>query len=71
MDIKATDETCEVAKTELPAGTSTFSITNDGSKVTEVYVYGDSGGKFSRIVTEKENIGPGTSYDLTVIAQAG
>jgi len=59
--INATDSACEVAKTDLPGGVTTFSITNSGSQVTEVYVYdGD------RIVTEKENIGPGTSYDLTV-----
>ncbi|TXR57327.1 iron uptake system protein EfeO [Quadrisphaera setariae] len=59
--INASDGACEVAKTDLPGGVTTFSITNTGSQVTEVYVYdGD------RIVTEKENIGPGTSYDLTV-----
>lgn len=59
--ISASDSACEVAKTDLPGGVTTFSITNTGSQVTEVYVYdGD------RIVTEKENIGPGTSYDLTV-----
>jgi len=59
--VNATDSACEVAKTDLPGGVTTFSITNSGSQVTEVYVYdGD------RIVTEKENIGPGTSYDLTV-----
>jgi len=59
--VNATDSACEVAETDLPGGVTTFSITNAGSQVTEVYVYdGD------RIVTEKENIGPGTSYDLTV-----
>lgn len=59
--INASDSACEVAKSDLPGGVTTFSITNTGSQVTEVYVYdGD------RIVTEKENIGPGTSYDLTV-----
>jgi iron uptake system component EfeO len=50
-----------VSRTDLTAGISTFAITNTGSDVTEVYVYdGD------RVVTEKENIGPGTAYDLTV-----
>ncbi|TNM64433.1 peptidase M75 family protein [Streptomyces sp. NP160] len=59
--IDASDSACEVAETDLPGGVTTFSITNTGNQVTEVYVYdGD------RIVTEKENIGPGTSYDLTV-----
>jgi iron uptake system component EfeO len=65
--IKATDTTCELATAELPAGAHTFAISNKGSKVTEVYVYapGDS------IVAEKENIGPGTSYRLTVDLKAG
>ena len=44
--------------TELTAGTTTFAISNDGEKVTEVYVYAPAA--VSRIVTEKENIGPGT-----------
>ena len=71
VELTATDSSCEVARTELAAGHTTFAITNDGSKVTEVYVYGKSGDAFTRIVTEKENIGPGTSYDLTVSLQPG
>ena len=64
--LTATDTRCTLASTELAAGPTTFAITNKGSKVTEVYVYGKRGGTYSKIVTEKENIGPGTSYDLTV-----
>jgi len=61
ITIEATDEACVLSETALEAGITTFAITNGGSQVTEVYVYdGD------RIVTEKENIGPGTSYELTV-----
>ena len=71
IKLTATDSRCEVASTELAAGATTFAITNDGSKVTEVYVYGKRGGTYSKIVTEKENIGPGTSYDLTVSLQPG
>jgi len=71
VELTATDSSCEVARTELAAGHTTFAITNDGSKMTEVYVYGKSGDAFTRIVTEKENIGPGTSYDLTVSLQPG
>jgi iron uptake system component EfeO len=69
--LTATDTRCALASTELAAGPTTFAITNDGSKVTEVYVYGKRGGTYSKIVTEKENIGPGTSYDLTVSLQPG
>jgi iron uptake system component EfeO len=59
--ITATDTTCAVATTTFAPGTVKFTVTNKGSKVTEVYVYADK----SRIVTEVENIGPGTSRDLT------
>jgi uncharacterized cupredoxin-like copper-binding protein len=46
-------------------------VTNDGSKVTEVYVYAKSGDAFTRVVSEVENIGPGTSRDLDVDLSAG
>ena len=58
--LTATDSACEVARTDLAAGNTTFAISNEGNKVTEVYVYAQSGEEFSRVVTEKENIGPGT-----------
>ncbi len=45
--LTATDSTCEVASTELPAGHHTFAITNNGSKVTEVYVYAKAGDAFT------------------------
>ncbi len=61
VEISAQDDACDLSSTELTAGITTFAITNSGSQVTEVYVYDNE-----RIVTEKENIGPGTSYELTV-----
>ena len=70
--VSAKDDACEVSDTSLDAGTHTFAITNDGSKVTEVYVYGESGnGEFTKVVSEVENIGPGTSRDMTVSLAAG
>ncbi|SEG40546.1 iron uptake system component EfeO [Thermomonospora echinospora] len=65
--IDATDTACEVGRTEFPAGTIDFKVTNKGSKVTEVYVYGPG----DKIMTERENIGPGTSVDFTVQLDAG
>ncbi|MGH3730169.1 MAG: cupredoxin domain-containing protein [Micromonosporaceae bacterium] len=59
--VTATDDSCEIADTELPAGTHTFAVRNDGEQVTEFYVYeGD------KVVSEVENISPGTTRDLTV-----
>jgi hypothetical protein len=59
--ITATDTSCRLDTTTFAPGTVKFTVTNKGSKVTEVYVYGDS----SRVVTEVENIGPGTSREMT------
>ncbi|GAA1816859.1 iron uptake system protein EfeO [Planosporangium flavigriseum] len=65
--VTASDTACEVARTELPAGAHTFSVTNKGSKVTEFYVYAKDGS----IKGEVENIGPGTTRDVHVELVAG
>lgn len=64
--ITADDTACKVAKTELKAGETTFAITNKGDKATEVYVYGEHDGTYTKVVNEAENIGPGTSRDMGV-----
>lgn len=64
--VTATDDSCEVADTDLKAGTHTFGVKNDGEKVTEFYVY--SGDK---VVSEVEDIAPGTTRDLTVELDGG
>jgi uncharacterized cupredoxin-like copper-binding protein len=69
--VAAGDETCELDRTELEAGRVTFAVTNEGGKVTEVYVYGESGGAYTKVVSEVENIGPGTSRDMVVDLGAG
>ena len=65
--ITATDDACRVAKTELTAGENSFEVANKGAKVTEVYVYGEN----DRIVTERENIGPGTKATFSADLAAG
>ena len=65
--VAATDTECGVAKSELAAGTSTFSITNKGTKVTEFYVYAAG----DRIMGEVENIVPGLTRDLVIELPAG
>ena len=64
--VEASDDACKLSDTELDAGPVTFDVTNKGSKVTEVYVYGEQGGEFAKIISEVENIGPGTSRDMSV-----
>ena len=65
--VKASDSTCEVAKTALDAGTHVFTISNSGTKVTEFYVYAAG----DRVLGEVENITPGLSRELRVELPAG
>jgi iron uptake system component EfeO len=67
VTVKASDTACEVARNTLDAGTTVFSITNSGAKVTEFYVYAPG----DRIVGEVENIAPGLSRELHVELPAG
>ncbi|MGV9313744.1 iron uptake system protein EfeO [Streptomyces sp. NPDC003691] len=67
VSVVAKDDSCEVSATEVPAGHVQLDITNKGSKVTEVYILFPD----DRIVTERENIGPGTSARLTAEVKAG
>ena len=63
----ASDTECKVATAEVPAGTSTFTITNGGSKVTEFYVYAPG----DRVMAEVENIVPGLTREVIVELPAG
>lgn len=69
--VTATDSTCEPATTTLPAGQTTFSVTNKGTKTTELYVYAASGDAFSKVVGEVEDVAPGTSRQLSAQLSAG
>lgn len=69
--VAATETSCQVERTDLPAGQVTFAVANKGSSVNELYVYGQDGSSYTRIVGEVENIGPGTSKNLTVSLPAG
>ncbi|MGA9100701.1 iron uptake system protein EfeO [Aeromicrobium sp.] len=62
LTVDAGDSSCKVSATKLDAGPLTFKVTNNGSKVTEFYVYAEG----DRIMGEVENIGPGLSRDLVV-----
>ena len=64
--VRATDSTCEVGTTTLPVGKASFTITNGGTKTTEVYVY-----QGKKVVAEKEDIGPGTTAKMGVDLKAG
>jgi iron uptake system component EfeO len=65
--VVATDTECRVARTEAQAGTAVFTVSNEGSKVTEFYVYAAG----DRVMGEVENIGPGVSREFRVELPAG
>ncbi|MFF5246501.1 iron uptake system protein EfeO [Streptosporangium sp. NPDC000095] len=65
--VAATDTECKVAVTEVAAGTSTFAITNGGTKVTEFYVYAPG----DRVMGEVENIVPGLTREVIVELPTG
>ena len=67
IEVAANDKACEVSDTEFPAGHVKLHVENKGAKVTEVYVYAPG----DRIVTERENIGPGTEADISAEIKAG
>jgi iron uptake system component EfeO len=67
VTVKASDTACEVARNSLDAGTSVFTVTNSGNKVTEFYVYAPG----DRVMGEVENIAPGLSRELHVELPAG
>src|SRR5688500_18084071 len=65
--VAAADDACDVATTELAAGTHRFTVTNGGSKATEFYVYAEG----DRVMAEVENIAPGRARELLVELAAG
>jgi iron uptake system component EfeO len=65
--VQASDTSCEVARASADAGTSVFTVTNGGNKVTEFYVYAPG----DRVMGEVENIAPGLSRELHVELPAG
>ncbi|MDH4074957.1 MAG: cupredoxin domain-containing protein [Acidimicrobiia bacterium] len=66
--VTSTADACELSVTAAPAGPVRFTVKNDGEEVTEFYVYEEDG---TTIVSEVENIGPGTSRELSVDLEAG
>ena len=62
ITVNASDTACELSATEGTTGPNTFNITNNGTKVTEFYVYGEG----ERVMGEVENVSPGLSRKLIV-----
>ncbi|CAN3130508.1 iron uptake system protein EfeO [Mycobacterium sp. smrl_JER01] len=68
ITVEASDTSCTLSGTEGSTGANTFVITNNGTKVTEFYVYGEG----ERVMGEVENISPGLQRKLIVqLSQPG
>ncbi|GAA4625723.1 iron uptake system protein EfeO [Actinoallomurus vinaceus] len=67
IEVTATDSSCDVAAKSAAAGAVTFKVTNKGSQVNELEILAPDG----KIVSERENIGPGTGAEVTVQLSAG
>lgn len=68
LTVTSTSSECKVSSAEAPSGTLSFSVKNDGDKVTEFYLLGSDR---LRIVGEVENIAPGLTRELVVKAAPG
>lgn len=68
LSVTSTDAACDVSAATAASGTLAFDVTNEGDQVTEFYLLAEDG---LRIVGEVENIAPGASRSLTVVAQPG
>ena len=68
LAVSMTDNGCAVSAAEAPSGAVTFSITNDGSVANEFEILAENK---LQIISEKENVGPGTTVDLTTSLPVG
>ncbi|WP_371201564.1 iron uptake system protein EfeO [Microbacterium sp. BWT-B31] len=68
LTVTSTDGACDVSAATATSGTLAFEVKNEGAQVTEFYLLASDG---LRIVGEVENIAPGASRTLTVVAQPG
>ncbi len=68
LTVTSTDSTCDVSAASATSGTLSFDVSNAGQQVSEFYLLAEDG---LRIVGEAENIAPGASRTLTVVAQPG
>jgi iron uptake system component EfeO len=68
VSVESSADDCVLDTATVASGTVTFRVSNSGDRITEFYLLGEDG---LSIVSEVENIAPGSSRDLTVVAQPG
>ncbi|WP_089024699.1 iron uptake system protein EfeO [Actinomyces vulturis] len=68
ITVNMTDGDCSISSASFPSGVVTFNITNNGSVPNEFEVLTENK---LQIVSEQENIGPGTTASLTTALDEG
>lgn len=68
ITVTSTDNACTLSSDSSAPGPLTFSVRNDGSDVTEFYLYQTDG---TTIVGEVEDVTPGLTRDLSIDATEG
>ncbi|MFL4473211.1 iron uptake system protein EfeO [Paeniglutamicibacter sp. MACA_103] len=68
VQVTSTADACTLSTATAPGGTVTFRVKNEGNQVTEFYLLAEDG---LRVIGEVENIGPGLTRDLIVVAPEG
>ena len=68
VNVTITDDSCTADPATVPSGQVTFTVTNDGSAPNELEVLAENQ---LQIESEKENIGPGTTAELTTALPEG
>lgn len=68
LTVTSSADACTVSSETAVSGTLAFEIENAGDQITEFYLLAEDG---VQIVAEAENIAPGTTRTLTLVAQPG
>lgn len=68
ITVTLTDDACKLSATSFPSGVVTFTITNSGTAPNELEILTEDK---LQIVSEQENIGPGTTTKLTTSLKEG
>ncbi|QTE28787.1 iron uptake system protein EfeO [Pengzhenrongella sicca] len=68
LTVDSSADACVLSGDTAPSGNVVFEVTNSGDEVTEFYLLAEDG---LQILSEVENIGPGITRDLVLVARPG
>ncbi|HQZ84705.1 MAG TPA: hypothetical protein PLB21_03630, partial [Actinomycetota bacterium] len=71
LQVTATDSACQLNASTLAAGKVTVTATSTATGETEVYLYGQENGAFSKIMGEVEGLTSGLTKSFTADVPAG